>query len=73
MLGVYEFLPNLDLFKLIGQQLCRDTSPFIALCENILFLIVGFNERNLNAVSPVICVLILGNQLKLSLTKPFQI
>lgn len=73
MLGVYEFLPNLDLFKLIGQQLCRDTSPFIALCENILFLIVGFNERNLNAVSPVIYVLILRNQLKLSLTKPFQI
>lgn len=56
MLGVYEFLPNLDLFKLIGQQLCRDTSPFIAICENVLFLIVGFNERNLNAVSRVVYV-----------------
>lgn len=58
MLGFYEFLPNLDLFKLIGQQLCRDTSPFIAICENVLFLIVGFNERNLNAVSQVIPVFV---------------
>lgn len=51
MLGAYEILPSLDFFKAIGQQICRDTSPFIVLCESVLFLITGFNERNLNAVS----------------------
>lgn len=51
MVGAFEFLPSSDLFKLLGQQLCRDTSPAIALCESVLFLITGFNERNLNAVS----------------------
>lgn len=50
MLGAYEFLPTLDIFTLLGQQICRDTSPFIGLCESVLFLITGFNERNLNAV-----------------------
>lgn len=49
-LGAYEFLPPLYFFKLMGQQVCRDTSPLIAVCESILFLITGFNERNLNAV-----------------------
>lgn len=51
VLGAYEILPSMDFFKLIGQQLCRDTSPIIAICESVLFLITGFNERNLNAVS----------------------
>lgn len=50
MLGAFEFLPSIDFFKLIGQQICRDTSPLIAICESVLFLITGFNERNLNAV-----------------------
>lgn len=51
LIAAYEFLPNIDLFKLIGQQFCRDTAPTIVLCESILFLITGFNEKNLNAVS----------------------
>lgn len=51
VLGAYEILPSMDFFKLIGQQLCRDTSPIIAICESVLFLITGFNEKNLNAVS----------------------
>lgn len=51
LLGAYEILPTIDFFTAIGQQLCRDTSPFIVLCESVLFLITGFNERNLNAVS----------------------
>lgn len=51
VLGIFEFLPTMDFFKTIGQQLCRDTSPIIAICESVLFLITGFNERNLNAVS----------------------
>lgn len=51
VLGIYEFLPSMDFFKIIGQQLCRDTNPIIAICESVLFLITGFNERNLNAVS----------------------
>lgn len=51
LLGAYEFLPPLDFFKLMGQQVCRDASPFIAVCESALFLITGFNEPNLNAVN----------------------
>lgn len=51
VLGAYEILPSIDFFKLIGQNLCRDTSPVIAICESVLFLITGFNEQNLNAVS----------------------
>lgn len=49
--GAYELLPSINIFKILGHQLCRDTSPFIVLCESVLFLLTGFNERNLNAVS----------------------
>lgn len=50
VLGVFEFLPSIDFFKMIGQQFCRENSPIIAVCESVLFLITGFNEKNLNAV-----------------------
>lgn len=53
MFGIYELLPSMDVFKLLGQQVCRDNNPIIAICESVLFLITGFNERNLNSVSVI--------------------
>lgn len=50
-LGAYEFLPPLNFFKLMGQQVCRDKSSLVAVCESVLFLITGFNERSFNTVN----------------------
>lgn len=51
LLGVYEFLPASELFILGGKDLCRDKAVTQVLCENILFLIAGYQSDQLNHVS----------------------
>lgn len=54
MMGVYEFLPNNELMVQGGQLLCKETSPFIELCVNALFLIAGFNSDQMDRVSLIL-------------------
>lgn len=52
-LGIFEFLPDNDVMKMLGQEACKDESWFQNVCANVLFLIGGFNSPQLNPVSPM--------------------
>jgi len=52
ILGVREFLPNSALIDVLGDKACP--APGIKeVCGNIIFLIAGFDEKNLNLVTQV--------------------
>lgn len=51
LLGINEFLPNNKLFDLVGKLVCEESSPFNAVCSNILFLICGYDSQQLNEVN----------------------
>jgi len=49
LFGLYEFLPHLDIITWIAHSLCGDEHPLTnVLCMNIGFLLLGFNEGQLN-------------------------
>ena len=49
ILGVHDLLPNSALIDLLGDDTCP--APGIKeVCGNIMFLITGFDEKNLNLV-----------------------
>ena len=49
ILGVHDLLQNSPLIDLLGDEACP--APGIKeVCENIIFLIAGFDEKNLNLV-----------------------
>lgn len=50
MLGQYEFLPSTKFLQLIGQAMCNEESGFKEICNNILFLIAGYDKPQLNQV-----------------------
>jgi hypothetical protein len=54
MFGVYEFLPNNRLMRLLAETLCSHKISRY-LCENIVFLISGFDYKQLNVVSTGSC------------------
>ncbi|KAI8427546.1 hypothetical protein MSG28_002059 [Choristoneura fumiferana] len=45
-----EFLPNGKINELAGQMFCIEEAFTQVLCENLLFLICGYNEEQLNAL-----------------------
>ncbi|ESO93372.1 hypothetical protein LOTGIDRAFT_161944 [Lottia gigantea] len=47
VLGRKDFLPNLDLIKVLADTVCEDKSLRF-LCSNLLFLIAGYDTKNLN-------------------------
>ncbi|XP_047987534.1 lipase 3-like [Leguminivora glycinivorella] len=49
IIGANEFLPNGKINELAGQTLCVEESIAQALCTNLLFLICGYNDAQLNA------------------------
>ncbi|XP_073941424.1 lipase 3-like [Choristoneura fumiferana] len=49
ILGANEFLPNGKINELAGQMFCIEEAFTQVLCENLLFLICGYNEEQLNA------------------------
>ncbi|XP_046394636.1 lipase 3-like [Ischnura elegans] len=54
-LGINEFLPNSDLLDSIGATLCKDEAITQSLCSNILFLLCGYDSKQLNdTMIPVI-------------------
>ncbi|XP_068620777.1 lipase 3-like [Battus philenor] len=48
LLGANEFLPNGKINQLAGQSYCIEEVITQALCKNLLFLICGFNNDQLN-------------------------
>ncbi|KAK7863074.1 hypothetical protein R5R35_010998 [Gryllus longicercus] len=55
IMGVNEFLPNNELMTLGGKLLCQDKALTQFMCENVLFLIAGYDSEELNSTMlPVI-------------------
>lgn len=50
LLGVHEFFPTNILLKQSSYILCRDRSMFQEICANVLFLIAGYDSKELNRV-----------------------
>lgn len=50
LIGVNEFMPSSALIQLLGKTLCDESSPINGVCSNILFLICGYNSKQLNEV-----------------------
>lgn len=50
MFGVYEFLPSNELITMVGDTFCNDDALTQVLCTNVIFLITGFNKKQLNTV-----------------------
>lgn len=51
VLGSAEFLPNTEIMEVLGQRECSDEAKYQDLCANVLFLIAGRDDDNLNRVS----------------------
>ncbi|KAJ6645640.1 Lipase 3, partial [Pseudolycoriella hygida] len=55
LLGIYEYLPRSEFVALVGQIVCKDGSWLQLICSNGLFLVGGFNSKQLNkTMLPVI-------------------
>ncbi|CAH2066163.1 unnamed protein product, partial [Iphiclides podalirius] len=55
LLGANEFLPNGKINELAGEHLCVEEAVTQVLCKNLLFLICGFdNEQMNNTMLPVV-------------------
>ncbi|XP_037904460.1 lipase 3-like [Hermetia illucens] len=48
ILGNFELLPSSKLISTLGTALCKDGSPFQAVCTNMLFLFCGFSHENMD-------------------------
>lgn len=54
-IGVHEFLPSNSLIKSIERKICGNMILTQLICSNILFLLCGFNYKQLNVTNlPVI-------------------
>ncbi|XP_022187146.2 lipase 3 [Nilaparvata lugens] len=53
--GVHEFIPGNTAVTTLGRQLCQEKALTSTICSNILFLIAGYDSRQLNrTMLPVI-------------------
>lgn len=54
-LGVNAFKPNSKVNKLLGEYMCQDSAPTQIMCKQTLFLIGGYDSKQLNSTMlPVI-------------------
>nr|CAD7609807.1 unnamed protein product [Timema genevievae] len=51
MIGVYEFLPNSEFLTLVGGLFCDDDDITQQLCDNVLFLLCGYDQDQLNTTA----------------------
>ena len=49
LLGVRDFLPNNKLIRFLGSTVC-ETFGLRVLCEDVLFILAGFDRQQLNEV-----------------------
>lgn len=50
LLGIHYIKVGKEFRRLAGELLCRDKVPTQAICENILFLVMGYDSDQMNAV-----------------------
>jgi len=50
LIGLYEFEPTGETMKKFQKMMCAENAITQPLCENLLFLIAGFNKDQFNAV-----------------------
>lgn len=48
MLGIGEFLPSSAFIKFLASSACKSTSFTQPICKNVLFLMCGYSEQQLN-------------------------
>nr|CAD7433083.1 unnamed protein product [Timema monikensis] len=51
MVGMHEFLPNSEFLTLVGGVFCNDDAITQKLCDNILFLLCGYDQDQLNTTA----------------------
>ena len=49
MFGVRDFLPSNEITKWLAKNVCTEDIPAL-LCENILFLLGGYDVEQMNTV-----------------------
>ncbi len=55
--GTGEFFPDYEILKILGKDLCTpDLKVIDGLCEDVLFLICGFDRGDTNIVSVIIII-----------------
>ncbi|KAG8230454.1 hypothetical protein J437_LFUL009942 [Ladona fulva] len=55
MIGMNEFLPSTNFMSFVGDELCREQVVTQGICNNILFLLCGYDSNQLNETTvPVI-------------------
>lgn len=55
LIGYNEFLPNNHLLRALGGELCKIPPLNDLVCANVMFVMAGFNRKNLNeSVIPLI-------------------
>lgn len=56
MFGINEFLPDTKFTTFIGRVICNEHSMTSGICTNVLFLIAGFDYKQLNQVTIFVCL-----------------
>lgn len=57
LLGIHEFLPSGKFIRLLADTVCsQEVSRY--LCENVVFLIAGFDYQQLNVVGIIQCSIV---------------
>jgi len=55
MIGIHEFAPSHEFFEIIGKLFCEENDPFQPVCQNVLFLLCGYNWEQVDAaVLPIV-------------------
>lgn len=55
LIGPNEFLPNSEFLGLVSKVFCKDEAITQDICTNIIFMITGYNEKQMNkTMLPVI-------------------
>ncbi len=49
-MGVNEFVPTNKMLELFAELACDATMRERKLCENVLFLLTGYDEQQMNLV-----------------------
>lgn len=49
-MGIFEFMPSSDWLRTSTQLFCSETSSMAYMCQNALFLVVGFDPQQMNSV-----------------------
>lgn len=58
LLGVDEFAPSNRLMQLFDYLACDETMREKHVCENIMFLTVGFDDKQMNMVIVIVASII---------------